>query len=170
MFNVKDINVLMVQFVWDLRKWKLICKTCRKFGGADTSISNVSWKKELHINLKYMLPKVPVSWETLFSFHNFWSHLFRWNLFYRTRIRSLAMLVSNWLPNLLTDWLLFSKLYWCDPGMWRCLLKTCRGCYCCWCWWWESCWQQFVADLETEVSSKKLNFSSGFQHKVWLGV
>ena len=82
MFNVKDINVLMVQFVWDLRKWKLICKTCRKFGGADTSISNVSWKKELHINLKYMLPKVPVSWETLFSFHNFWSLLSTWNLFF----------------------------------------------------------------------------------------
>ena len=72
----------MVQFVWDLRKWKLICKTCRKFGGADTSISNVSWKKELHINLKYMLPKVPVSWETLFSFHNFWSLLSTWNLFF----------------------------------------------------------------------------------------
>lgn len=82
MFNVKDINALMVQFVWDLRKWKLICKTCRKFGGADTSISNVSWKKELHINLKYMLPKVPVSWETLFSFHNFWSLLSTWNLFF----------------------------------------------------------------------------------------
>ena len=82
MLNVKDINALMVQFVWDLRKWKLICKTCRKFGGADTSISNVSWKKELHINLKYMLPKVSVSWETLFSFHNFWSLLSTWNLFF----------------------------------------------------------------------------------------
>ena len=32
--------------------------------------------------------------------------------FYRTRVRSLAMLVTNWL----THWLLFSKLDWCDPG------------------------------------------------------
>ena len=34
------------------------------------------------------------------------------------------------------------KLNWCDPGMWRCLLKTCYGCYCCWCrsrfWSWSS--------------------------------
>ena len=26
-----------------------------------------------------------------------------------------------------------------------------RGCYCCWCWWWGLCWQQFDADLEAEV-------------------
>ena len=32
-----------------------------------------------------------------------------------------------------THWLLFRKLDWCDPGVWRCLLKTCWGCYCCWC-------------------------------------
>ena len=51
--------------------------------------------------------------------------------FYRTRVRSLVILVSHWL----TDSLPFSKLHWCDPGMWRCLLKTCWGCYCCW-WWW----------------------------------
>ena len=31
----------------------------------------------------------------------------------------------------LTHSLLFGKLDWCDPGVWRCLLKTCRGCYCC---------------------------------------
>jgi len=37
------------------------------------------------------------------------------------------------LTHSLTDWLLFSKLDWCDPGVWRCLLKTCWGCYCCWC-------------------------------------
>ena len=69
--------------------------------------------------------------------------------FYRTRVRSLALLVTN----SLTDSLPFSKLDWCDPGAWRCQLKTCWGCYCCWCWWWESCWQQFVADLEAEVWS-----------------
>ena len=69
--------------------------------------------------------------------------------FYRTRVRSLGMLVTNWL----THWLLFSKLDWCDPSVWRCLLKTCWGCYCCWCWWRGSCWQQFAADLEAEVWS-----------------
>ena len=76
--------------------------------------------------------------------------------FYRTRVRSLqlAMLVSD----SLTDWLAFSKLDWCDLGVWRCQLKTCWCCYCCWCWWWGSCWQQFVADLEAEVWSKSLTF------------
>ena len=54
--------------------------------------------------------------------------------FYRTRVRSLGMLVTNSLTNWLTHWLLFSKVYWCDPGVWRCQLKTCWGCYCCWCW------------------------------------
>ena len=50
-------------------------------------------------------------------------------LYYRTWVRSLAMLVINWL----TDTVTFSRLDWCDPGVWRCLLKTCWGCYCCWC-------------------------------------
>ena len=54
--------------------------------------------------------------------------------FYRTRVRSLGMLVTNSLPNSLTDSVTFSKLDWCDPGVWRCQLKTCWGCYCCWCW------------------------------------
>ena len=55
----------------------------------------------------------------------------------------------------LTNWLPFSKLDWCDPGVWRCQHKTCWVCYCRWCWWWESCWQQFVADLEAEVIHAK---------------
>ena len=50
--------------------------------------------------------------------------------FYRTRVRSLVMLVSNWLTDWLTHSLPFSKLYWCDPGIW-CQLKTCWGCYGC---------------------------------------
>ena len=70
---------------------------------------------------------------------------------YRTRVRSLFTLVTNWLTHWLTDSLLFNKLYWCDPGVWRCQLKTCWCCNCCW--WW-SCWYQFVADLEAEVWSK----------------
>ena len=36
------------------------------------------------------------------------------------------------LTDWLTHWLPFSKLDWCDPGVWRCQLKTCWGCYCCW--------------------------------------
>ena len=67
--------------------------------------------------------------------------------FYRTRVRSLGMLVSDWLTNSL----LFSNLDWCDPDVWRCQLKTCWGCYCCWCWCLEKCWQWLGADLEAEV-------------------
>ena len=72
-------------------------------------------------------------------------------IFYRTRVRSLAMLVTHWLTHSLTHELLFSKLYWCDPGVWRCQLKTCWGCYCCWCC--GSCWQQFVTDFGADVWS-----------------
>ena len=38
--------------------------------------------------------------------------------------------------------------------------KTCWGCDCCWCWCLETCWRQFVADLEAEVLVIKLNFYS----------
>ena len=65
----------------------------------------------------------------------------------------LPLSVTDWLTHWLTDWLLFSKLDWCDSGLWRCQLKTCWGFYCCWCWWWGSCWQQLVADMEAEVWS-----------------
>ena len=59
---------------------------------------------------------------------------FWWFLFYRTRVGSLRMLVTNSLAHSMTHWLLFSKLDWCGPGVWRWQLKTCWGCYCCWCW------------------------------------
>ena len=55
------------------------------------------------------------------------------NTFYQTRVRSLAMLVTHSLTHSLTDSLLFSQLDWCDPGVWRCQLNTCWGCYH-WCW------------------------------------
>ena len=42
----------------------------------------------------------------------------------------------------LTHSVTFSRLDWCDPGVWRCQLKICWGCYCCWCWCWGSCWQE----------------------------
>ena len=50
--------------------------------------------------------------------------------FYRTWVQSLAMLVTHSLTDWLTNWLPFSKLDWCDPGMWRWQLKTCWSCYC----------------------------------------
>ena len=43
--------------------------------------------------------------------------------FYWTRVRSLLTFVSNWT----SDSFLFSRLHWCDPGVQRCQLKTCRG-------------------------------------------
>ena len=45
--------------------------------------------------------------------------------------------------------------------------KTCWFYDCCWCWCLETCWGQFVADLEAEVLVIKLNFCSDFEHKVW---
>ena len=39
--------------------------------------------------------------------------------FYRTRVRSLAMLVTHWLTHSLTNSLPCSKLDRCDPGMWN---------------------------------------------------
>ena len=39
----------------------------------------------------------------------------------------LCLSVTHWL----THSLLFSKLDWCDPGVWRYQLKTCSYCYCC---------------------------------------
>ena len=75
--------------------------------------------------------------------------------FYRTRVRSLAMLVSNWLTD--SHWLPLRRLDWYDPGVWRCQLKTCWGCVvtvanvdderrveCC---------RQIGADLKVEVWS-----------------
>ena len=60
--------------------------------------------------------------------------IFIFSYFYRTLVRSLVMLVTDSLTHQLTISLhLFSKLDWWDPGMCRCLLKTCWGCYCPWC-------------------------------------
>ena len=73
------------------------------------------------------------------------------------------MLVTNSLP----PSLLFSKLDWYDPGVWRCPLQTYWGFYCCWCW-------IVLATVCCRFGSWglviKLNFCSDFQHKVWSGV
>ena len=60
----------------------------------------------------------------------------------------LCLSVTNSLTDSLTDSVTFSKLDWCNPGVWRCQLKTCWCCNRCW---WGSCWQQFVADFRGEV-------------------
>ena len=64
-------------------------------------------------------------------------------------IGELPLSLTNWLTHPLT----LSRLVWCDPGVWRCQLRTCWGCYCCWLWCWGSCWQQFVTDLGADVWS-----------------
>ena len=46
----------------------------------------------------------------------------------------LCLSLIHALTHALTNWLLFSKLDSCNPGVWRCQHKTCWGCYCCWCW------------------------------------
>ena len=82
-----------------------------------------------------------------------------------------CLLLTHWLTNWLTDWLPFSKLDWCDSDLWRCQFKTCWGCYCCW--WWGSCWQKFVADLEGEVlfsffvefQNRNVNFSISLKNE-----
>ena len=52
------------------------------------------------------------------------------------------------LTHSLTNSLLFSKLDRCDPGVWRCQLKTCLCCNCCWL---GSCW--------SSVSQSSFDFS-----------
>ena len=42
---------------------------------------------------------------------------YRTHYFYRTRVRSLAMLVTHWLTHWLTHSVTLSKLDWCDPGV-----------------------------------------------------
>ena len=64
------------------------------------------------------------------------------------------MLVTN----SLTHWLLFSKLDWCDSGMWRWQLKTCWSCYCCWGWWWETFDNTLVQIWKVKFGHKKFLF------------
>ena len=86
------------------------------------------------------------------------SNLF--NIFIRPESEHLSTLVSNWL----THWL--SGLDSCDPGVWRCQLKTCWW-WCCWRW--ETCWRKFGRDLKAEVWSRYwgCRLCSDFENKVW---
>ena len=90
--------------------------------------------------------------------------------FYRTRVRTWATLVSE-----LTHWLLLTRVDWFDPGVWRCQLKTCWGCYCCWCWcrfvkfcsnFENMVWSRFWCWISDEIS--KLKFGQYFVADAWL--
>ena len=145
----------------------------------------ISSEMQIHLSkgLVFCCSESSLKWERNVIFQSlknfdvfiYFIYYFTYFIYYRTRVRSLAMLVTNWLPNWLTHslpfsqldsdhclplslthwltFLFFSKLEWCDSGMWRWQLKTCWSCYCCWYWWWETCWQQFGADLEGEIWS-----------------
>ena len=66
------------------------------------------------LNLKYFYSRIPSPGLLTKNCDQRQASKFLW-CFYRTRVRSLGMLVSN----SLTNSLLFNKLDWCDPGMWR---------------------------------------------------
>ena len=79
-----------------------------------------------HALLAPLLPGAPFSiFPLLCLLRDVESYSVPCTLFYRTRVRSLFTLVTNSLTHWLTDWLLFSKLDWCDPGGWGCQFKTC---------------------------------------------
>ena len=107
--------------------------------------------------------------------------IFVLNSLYWTRVRSLAMLVTHWLTHSLTQSLPFNKLDWCDPGVWRCQLNTCWGCYW-WCWetyWLKTVWCRFgswslviklnfVRTLSTRFGQDlKLKFRWDFEAEFW---
>ena len=74
------------------------------------------------------------------------SHILAWLIIGPESDHCSPLSLTHWLTHWLTDSLLFSWLYWCDPGVWRCQLKTCWCCNCnchCNCCWWGLCWQQF---------------------------
>ena len=87
----------------------------------------------------------------------------------------------HWLPLSLsvTHSVTFSRLDWCDPGLWRCQLKTCWWCYfvmllmmrivlatvCCRFGSWDLVIKQnFCLDFEDKVWSRFWSWSSG---KIW---
>ena len=112
------------------------------------------WKEVSPISADIKARYSAQSWRSLSAIWSYFINCPLWHIyFYRTRVRSLFTLVTNSLTHWLTHSLLFSKLYWCDPGVRRCQLKTYWGCCWCWCWLWGACWQQFIADLEAEVWS-----------------
>ena len=90
--------------------------------------------EQKHIRSKYLKSNGKYLYWIYMNSYKIWSfNLISKIYFYRTRVRSLAMLVTHWLTDWLTHSVTFSKLDWCHSGVRRCLLKTCWGCYSCWC-------------------------------------
>ena len=87
----------------------------------DTETSQISWKTETSLTSQWL------NWFKLYQTHifNCPEQLNRWT----------CHSLTDSLTHSLTHWLPYSKLDWCDPGVWRCQLKTCCGFYCCSCWW-----------------------------------
>ena len=110
---------------WKWKDWKLICCTC-----VGNNINRLSLNQAL---------SQPMYW---------CSPLFFNKLLLLSDPSPIIGYACQWLTNWLTNSLLFSKLEWCDPGVWRYQLKTCW-----YCWWWGLYWQQFVADLVAEDCS-----------------
>ena len=99
----------------------LFCQTIR------TDVFWVHWPSHAIISngCQPSIQRCDVTFKSINAWLNSTEH------FYRTRVQSL-----HWLPFSLTHfthWLLFSRLDWCDLEVWRWILKTCWGCYCCWC-------------------------------------
>ena len=65
--------------------------------------------------------------------------------------------------NSLTNSLLFSRLDWCNPGVWRCQLKDCWGCYCSWFWWEKRVDDSLVRIWRLNFGKKNGHFRSGCQ-------
>ena len=80
-------------------------------------------------------------------------------------LSDLSMII-DWLCLSLTHSVTFSKLYRCDPGVWRCQLKTGWGCCCC-----LLMMRMVLATVCCRFGSWglfiKLNFCSDFEHNVW---
>ena len=99
----------------------------------------------------------------------------------------MAMCPFYWCPSLIIGYPCHSltatnlsdvcRLDWCDPGVWRCQLKTSWCCYCCWGWWWATYCQHFGRDFDAEDCSRyrgwglvkitKLKISWNFDTEVW---
>ena len=64
----------------------------------------------------------PILYISLYEMVSIWyiickKYIYMIIYFYRTRVRSLGMLVSDWLTHWLTHSVTFSKLDWCNPGV-----------------------------------------------------
>ena len=120
------------QFQWFFGVESLICNICTHIGQLwefGNSGRHYSWPFVFGLEVFFLSCRMSESYfwhattENIFLVPSF-MRLFLWTFNYRTRVRSLAILVSNWL----TDGRPFSKLDWCDSGTCRRQLKMCQSC------------------------------------------